>query len=218
MNGPTLCFMAGRHAASSSKERTLALTILGVGSLIVGTSLFGGVWVVRAGAVLAVGMAFAAVFVAWSELRRERAEHQTEVRRQIAMRKELSKKHHADSVEMIERFNGRAEKLQQIIESLRRQLGAANSELSSMRGNAVWLRSEVAERQAHIDALETRISELEAELEESIAEATENVVELPVPVSVVDAEELWAEDDDPTMVDLSRMSAIMREERLRKQA
>ncbi|MDO5083792.1 hypothetical protein EII34_06745 [Arachnia propionica] len=209
--------MAGRHAADSSRERTLALTILGVGSLIVVLSLFGGVWLVRAGAILAVGMAFAAVFVAWSELRRERAEHQTEVRRQIALRKEQAQKHHADSVEMIERFNGRAEKLQQVIESLRRQLGAANSELSSMRGNAVWLRSEVAERQARIDALQTRITELEAELEESIAEATENVVELPRPAQAP-AEDLWGEDEDPTMVDLGRMSAIVRKEQLRKQA
>ena len=209
--------MAGRHAAQSSRERTLALTILGVGSLIVATSLFGGVWVVRAGAVLAVAMAFAAVFVAWGELHRERAEHQAEVRRQIALRKEQAKKHHDDSVEMIERFNGRAEKLQQVIESLRRQLGAANSELSSMRGNAVWLRSEVAERQARVDALETRIAELEAELEESIAEATENVVELPLPVAAP-AEDLWEADEDPTMVDLGRMAAIVRDEPLRRQA
>ena len=209
--------MAGRHAAQSSRERTLALTILGVGSLIVATSLFGGVWVVRAGAVLAVAMAFAAVFVAWGELHRERAEHQAEVRRQIALRKEQAKKQHDDSVEMIERFNGRAEKLQQVIESLRRQLGAANSELSSMRGNAVWLRSEVAERQARVDALETRIAELEAELEESIAEATENVVELPLPVAAP-AEDLWEADEDPTMVDLGRMAAIVRDEPLRRQA
>lgn len=205
--------MAGRHAASSSKERNLALTILGVGTFIVLASMLGGVWVVRAGALLAIGMAFAAVMVAWSELHRERAEHQAEVRRQVALRKEQSERHRADSVAMIERFTGRAEKLQQIIEHLRRQLGAANSELSSMRGNAAWLRSEVSERQARIDGLTARIAELEAELAAAIEEeTTENVVELPTPPVATSEEELWAEGEDPTMVHLSRVAKIIKQE------
>ncbi len=220
--------MAGRHAVNSSQERKIAIAILSVGTLVVVASLFGGEWVIRAGAVLAVGMAFAAVMVAWGELRRERAEHAESIRYEVNLRKEQAARHHADALAMIERFNGRAEKLQEVIDSLRRQLGSANSELSTMRGNAVWLRSEVSERQARIDTLQTRIAELEAQLAsiqaakaevEEHPENTENIVELLVP-EASDVEDLWEEGEDPTMVHLQKMALIVREEAepVRKQA
>ncbi len=54
--------MAGRRAAQKSSERTLALTILGVGTAASLASLAGDVWIVRAGVLVAVVMAFAAVW------------------------------------------------------------------------------------------------------------------------------------------------------------
>ena len=56
--------MSGRHVAKSSSERSIAIGILSVGSLVVLGSLLGGIWVVRAGAVVALVMAVAAVSVA----------------------------------------------------------------------------------------------------------------------------------------------------------
>lgn len=76
--------MSGRHVAKSSSERSIAIGILSVGSLVVLGSLFGGIWVVRAGAVVALLMAVAAVSVAWMELKRERAEHREEIKRQVS--------------------------------------------------------------------------------------------------------------------------------------
>jgi len=55
--------MSGRHVAKSSSERSIAIGILSVGSLVVLGSLLGGIWVVRAGAVVALVMAVAAVSV-----------------------------------------------------------------------------------------------------------------------------------------------------------
>ena len=69
-----------------------------------------------------------------------------------------------------------------------------------MRGNAVWLRAEVAERQARIEALEARIVELEAE------EATGNVVALPRNAMVPSVEDIWGEDEHPTMIDLAKLN------------
>lgn len=190
--------MAGRRASQKSSERTLALTILGVGTAVSIASLVGDVWIVRAGLVVAVVMAFAAVLVAWRELKVERERHALEMKHEVALRSQQAMRFHEESVAMIGRFNARSENLQSVIAKLRSQLGSAKAELSSMRGNAVWLRAEVAERQARIEALESRIAELEAE-------DTANIVDLPRRVSP-SIDDIWGQDEHPTMVDLAKLN------------
>ena len=190
--------MAGRRASQKSSERTLALTILGVGTAVSIASLVGDVWIVRAGLLVAVMMAFAAVLVAWRELKVERERHALDMKHEIALRSQQAARFHEESVAMIGRFNARSENLQSVIAKLRSQLGAAKAELSSMRGNAVWLRAEVAERQARIEALESRIAELEAE-------DTANIVDLPSRVSP-SIDDIWGQDEHPTMVDLAKLN------------
>ena len=204
--------MSGRHVAKSSSERSIAIGILSVGSLVVLGSLLGGIWVVRAGAVVALVMAVAAVSVAWMELKRERTEHREEIKRQVAIRVEQAERHHAESVAMIDRFNERAQNLKSMIAKLRRQLGAANSELSTMRGNSAWLRGEVAELEERLAAEE----EARQEIEES-----SNIVELPRYAKGEKAIELWISDDEhPTMVDLAKLNMAHYDESLpiRKEA
>lgn len=191
--------MAGRRVAKKSSERNLALTILIVGTLAAVASLFGGIWFVRAGAVVAVVMAFAAVLVVWREMERERSLHQEEVKRQVALRVAQADRHHGDSMAMMDRFSGRVDNLKAVVVALRRQLGAANSELSSMRGNSVWLRGEIAERQSRIDSLTKRLADIEAE-------QSANIIALPrYGTARLDpkAEDLWNDDEHPTMVDLA---------------
>ena len=190
--------MAGRRASQKSSECTLALTILGVGTAVSIASLVGDVWIVRAGLLVAVVMAFAAVLVAWRELKVERERHALDMKHEIALRSQQAARFHEESVAMIGRFNARSENLQSVIAKLRSQLGAAKAELSSMRGNAVWLRAEVAERQARIEALESRIAELEAE-------DTANIVDLPRRVSP-SINDIWGQDEHPTMVDLAKLN------------
>lgn len=192
--------MAGRRVAPKSSERTIALAILAVGTVASLATLFGSQWVTRAGVVLALVMAFVGVWIAGRELAHERARHAEEMKHEIALRAQQADRFHHESVAMIGRFNARAENLQGVIAKLRGQLGAAKSELSSMRGNAVWLRGEVAERQACIDALELRIAELEAE-------AQSNVVMLPRHSQVrPSVEDVWGADEHPTMVDLTKLN------------
>ena len=193
--------MAGRRVAPKSSERNLALTILVVGTLATVASLFGGIWFVRAGAVVAVLMAFVAVVVAWRELDRERAAHREEVRRQVALRVAQADRHQDDSLAMIDRFTGRIDNLKSVIATLRRQVGSANSELSSMRGNSVWLRAEIAERQSRIDALTACLLDAEAQ-------QFANIIALPRHAGGSldpSAEDLWAADEHPTMVDLAKV-------------
>ena len=205
--------MTGRRASQKSSERTLALTILVVGTLVSLASMLGNVWVVRAGVVAAIIMAFAAVYVVRRQLRAERVQHAAEIKHEVELRSQQAERHHEESVAMIERYNARAENLKSVIAKLRSQLGAAKSELSSMRGNSAWLRAEVAERQARIDALEKRIAELEAERQ---AEDTGNIVELHAELHP-SHEEIWGEDEHPTMVDLAKLNLDVLPE-LRKHA
>ena len=205
--------MAGRRVAQKSSERTVALTILVVGTLVSLASMLGNVWLVRAGVVVAILMAFAAVYVVWRQLRTERVQHLEEIKHEVELRSQQADRHHEESVAMIERYNARAENLNSVIAKLRSQLGAAKSELSSMRGNSAWLRAEVAERQARIDALEKRIAKLEAERE---AEDTGNIVELHTELHP-SHEEIWGDDEHPTMVDLAKLNLDVLPE-LRKHA
>lgn len=192
--------MAGRRVAQESSERRVALTILAVGTLVSLAALLGNVWVVRGGVIVALLMAFAAVYVVRRKLLAERAAHAAELRHEVDLRSQQAIAHHQESVAMIGRYNARAENLQAVIAKLRGQLGAAKSELSSMRGNAAWLRAEVAERQARIEALERRIADLEAE-------DTANIVELPDRAGLHPSiEEIWGEDEHPTMVDLAKLN------------
>lgn len=154
---------------------------------------------VRAGVVVAIVMAFAAVLVAWRELAAERVRHAGELKHEIDLRSQQAERFHEESVAMISRFNARAENLQSVIAKLRGQLAAAKSELSSMRGNAAWLRAEVAERQARVEALQSRIVELEAE-------ETANIVTLPRNAVSPSIDEIWGEDEHPTLVDLAKLN------------
>ena len=194
--------MAGRRVAAAPSERRSALTILAVGTLVSVASLLGSVWVVRAGVVVAIAMAFAAVTAAWRQLELERAAHRTEIREQVAVRVAQAERHHAEQVAMIDRFTARSENLKGIVAQLRRQLALATAELSSMRGNAVWLRAEVAERQAHIDELVARIAMLESE-------HSEKLVLMPRRGAAVDVQpstrDIWEADEHPTMVDLAKL-------------
>ncbi|MDO5677625.1 MAG: hypothetical protein Q4G35_09005 [Propionibacteriaceae bacterium] len=206
--------MAGRRVAKNPSQRTVALTILIVGTLVSLASLLGNVWVVRAGVVVAILMAFAAVYAVVSQLRAERMLHAEELKHEVDLRAVQAERHHEESVAMIGRYNARAENLKAVIAKLRSQLGAAKSELSSMRGNSAWLRAEVAERQARIEALEKRIAELEAARE---SEDTANIVTLPGRALHPSHEEIWGEDEHPTMVDLAKLNLDVLPE-LRKHA
>lgn len=193
--------MAGRHAKLPLTERRTAWTILAVGTIVSIASLFGSVWLIRAGVLVAIGMAFLAVHITWKQLERERNEHLEQIREQVAIRTALSEKHHSDSVAMIDRFTARSDALKSIIFKLRRQLAAANGELSTMRGNSVWLRAEVSERQATIEALNSRIAELETELGEKVVTMPRRGTTNVQP----SVEDIWQDDEHPTLVDLTKL-------------
>lgn len=171
--------MIGRHVAGDAKERRVALAILFSGSAAALASLFGDPWVVRGGVVIAIAMAFAAFYFTTRELRRAREQHRQEMREQLEIRRADLRRHHAESMAMMDRYGARIAASRSTIAELKRQVDAANAELSTLRGNAVLLRSEVAVRQARIKQLEAAIVQLESQLTEQTGRTTQNLVSLP---------------------------------------
>ncbi|HMR50751.1 MAG TPA: hypothetical protein PKA68_16010 [Arachnia sp.] len=203
-------FMVGSHVSRPVSERGVALTILVVGLVAAAASLFGDIWVVRAGLLVAVVIAVTAFVVAGRQLHRERQEHAEQLRREMDLRTQQADRFHTDSLAMIDRFNERIENLKGIVLKLRGQLAAAQSEMSSMRGNAAWLRGEIAERQARIEALETQITDLEAGKES-------NIVEFRAGLQPT-VDDVWGDDEHPTMVDMGKLDLSLYDEPLLRQA
>lgn len=202
--------MAGSHGSRPVSERSVALTILVIGAVAAAASLFGDIWIVRGGIVVAIAMSIAAFYVAGRELQRERAEHETQLKREVDLRSQQAERFHVDSLAMIDRFNDRIDNLKSVVLKLRRQLAAAQSEMSSMRGNAAWLRGEIAERQARIEALEAHIAELEKE-------TSDNVVTLHTG-ALPSVDDIWGDDEHPTMVDMGKLNLDLYDEPLLRQA
>ncbi len=169
----------GRHMAGDAKERRVALAILFSGSGAALASLFGDPWVVRVGVGIAIVMAFAAFYFTTRELRRVREQHRQEIREQLEIRRADLSRHHVESMAMMDRYGARIAASRSTIAELRRQVDAANAELSTLRGNAVLLRSEVAVRQARIKQLEAAIVQLESQLAEQTGQSAPNLVSLP---------------------------------------
>lgn len=210
-----------------------------VGTVAAVAASFGPLWLVRVGVGVALAMAFGSVAFAWHELDVVRRAHSVELHQVRAAMVAAATKHHADSIEMIERFNGRTNQLSSMIAKLRGELASAQAELSTMRGNSVWLRSEIADRQATIDALTTemdaltsQVSTLEAALtakhdgpsDDAVDESAE-IFSMPrYGVSgrrtgvLPTAEELWEDGNFPTLVDLTAVAFPERHVEERRQA
>ena len=191
-------------------ERSVAVTILAVGSVAAGASLFGDIWVVRAGLVVAVGIAVAAFVVAGIQLRRELAEHAEQLRQEADLRTRQADRHYEDSLAMIERFDARIGNLKGVVENLRTQVAVAHSEAESMRGNETWLREEIAERQARIEDLEEQIAMLETGKED-------NIIELHTGLRPT-VDDVWGEGEHPAVVDMAQLDLRLYDGPLRRQA
>lgn len=182
--------------------------VLIIGTVVSVALAFGPLWLVRAGIGVSLAMAFLTAFLAWREIDRIGQAHRVELKAMLKANTDQANRHHRDSLEMIDRFDTRARQLTAAIGRINAQLAAAHAELATMRGNSVWLRAEVAERQSRIDALEAQVAELEA----ARTQADGNLLSLPrygVAAGrelLPSAEDLWADGNHPTVVDLAMLA------------
>ncbi|PIF02757.1 MAG: hypothetical protein CR979_00805 [Propionibacterium sp.] len=211
-----------KHKAERPVERTVTLAILIIGTVVSVALAFGTDWTVRIGLGVAIAMAFTSAIMSWRELDRVSEAYRLELKAVLAANMEQADRHHRDSLELIDRYDAHADQLRAMIRKINTQLGSAHAELAAMRGNSVWLRGEIAERQARIEVLEKRVAELQSM--QSKGDSDTNLLSLPrYGVSsgqdpLPTAEELWADGDYPTIVDLALVAFSPDEVEERKQA
>lgn len=167
---------------------------------------FGPIWLVRVALVISVAMAFTSVLLAWREVDRVTKAHQIELKSVMAINRAQAAQRHRDSLEMIDRFDQRAKVLSNNLRRVTAELGAAHAELASMRGNSVWLRGEIAERQAKIEMLTQRVLELETMADIAHAEVIAHPRAAGSAANLPTAHELWVDGNHPTVVDLNMLS------------
>lgn len=169
------------------------------------------VWIVRAGVLVALVMAWVSVLMSWREVENLRTAQFAELKamRQASVKEE--QRHHKESMEMIDTFANRVGILSKSLADSRGKLDRAENELATLRGDKAALQYKVAAGNKKVNALESRIAELETELAGVLADAEAGrLADLPgrtvADVGVPSAEEIWGAGNVPTVVDLSRVS------------
>lgn len=167
------------------------------------------VWAARAGVLVALVGAWVAVFMAWRQIDVVRQMHFAELKEMRHSAAEQEKRHHAESMEMIDTFSHRVAAISRTLADTRAKLDRAEGELSTLRGDKAALQYKVVAGNKKVASLEMRIAELETELDTMLADGRSGkvtplrtVTEAGVPT----AEEIWAKGNDATIADLSRVA------------
>lgn len=205
--------------------------VLACGAVLSLAAAFGPLWFVRAGVVLAVVAGVVALVLAAREIRRRQfvAEQQKAqiVRDQVAA-SSAERRESARTLQTMSSYNERADQrtaeLRSNIEQLRGQLqslmgenGRMASDLSSLRGDNAALKMALGDRDDELLQLRRDLAAREAELK-TLQDSDAEVLDLPRRAAVEadhdnsdwdripTAEELWADGNHPTVVDLQKLA------------
>nr|WP_300148483.1 hypothetical protein [Propionicimonas sp.] len=173
-----------RKANPSPLRRYAWLSLLGSAVVAVAAG-FGGVWMARAGIVVAVTGGIVACVFAWREVRVTRT---TMMAQQAADSRRSGEKLHAERVQHV--------RLLQVLQS---RNGELRSKLNTSRAEAARLSQETAQLRGDKAALQVQLSEqLAAEAE---------VLALPRRISGRrDAADIWDGDAAPTVIELQALA------------
>lgn len=215
---------AGRRT-SVSPQRRATRTALIVGTVLAIAASFGPVWIVRAGVVIALLAGCLAVRWAWLELRQAREQagrSRVDDLRSHNVQLSQERRRNLEVVEALQHHDeANAEKLVE----LQVFIGHLRTEISSLNSDKAALLHDVIERDRRIEDLIASLADREAELAELWAESEAEVVAIPrhaAPAADWDAlpsaEDLWANGNHPTVVDLQKLAYPPASQARRRQA
>lgn len=216
---------AGRRTITSSLRRA-AIYSLGAGALVGVAAAFGPIWVVRAGIALALIAGVLGVRFAWRETRQERITHSQEVLQQVRAHGEQLSGERQRNLEVVDVLRRAGEERDEEVVKLQLRIGQLRTELSSLRGDNVALKADLATRDQEIKRITADLAAREEELRalKGLADGAE-VLSMPRYATKADwdalpsAEDLWASGNYPTVVDLQRLAFPLEgDEKLRKEA
>lgn len=198
----------------------IAGTVLGI------AAAFGSVWIVRAGIALALIAGVLAVWFALREALQQRMEYNQQILDQAWAHNNQLTTERQRNLEVVEVLRRASEESDEEIVTLQVRIGQLRTELSSLRGDTVALKTDIATRDQQIKQLTADLAAREAELRTLKAAADDaEVLAMPRYAGKADwdalpsAEDLWAEGNYPTVVDLQKLAfPADSTEEVRKQA
>ncbi|RCK69186.1 hypothetical protein DT076_12690 [Desertihabitans brevis] len=226
---------SSQHGASVAPSgRTLSIAVFAVGAVVAVAAAFGTEWIIRAGLAVAVLAGGLALLLAWRAaaraLRQQRERHAETLRAQVSAHRDEVRTERANTMAVLdtleERFANqrkhtevlehRVTTLRSQVADLRHQIARLLPEVSTLRGDKAALTAQVAERDATLVELRAELARREAEL---VSLSGGEVVHHPRMLDQLPtAEQIWADGDHPTVIDLRAVNGLEFDEQSRKQA
>lgn len=160
-----------KRVEKDTGERRGVLALLIVATIVAAVcGVVPSIWAVRAGVLVALVGAWISVFMAWRQVDAIRRMHFDTLKELRHAASEQEKRHHAESMEMIDTFSRRVGSISKTLADTRAKLDRAESELSTLRGDKAALQYKVTAGNKKVASLEMRITELETELDALLAD------------------------------------------------
>lgn len=199
-----------KRVEKDTGERKGVLVILIAATVVaIACGLIPSIWAVRAGVLVALVGAWVSVFMAWRQVDAIRQMHYDTIKELRHAASEQEKRHHAESMEMIDTFSRRVGSISKTLADTRAKLDHTESELSTLRGDKAALQYKVTVGNKRVASLEMRITELETELDALLADGRSGrlgTLRTVTDAGVPTADEIWERGNDATIADLSRVA------------
>lgn len=171
--------MEAKHASEKRNIATISIVILVVGAVAALALGIGGVWLARTGILVSVAAGSLALLIAFRLLRESRlaaVQASVDAAQAAAL---AERRHHHESMGIIERFTRRVTELRAQIDTLSAELSDARAQLaerdllvSSLRSTQESLLTNAADMRNRVVALEEQLALRELELREVLDHGT----------------------------------------------
>ncbi len=170
---------AGTRRASTSALRRATESVLLLGTVLAVAAMFGPLWLVRTGVVVAVGAGVLACTLGWRELRSVRRLHAQAMlsasqRHRAAMTQERDV-----NTAVLDALVARLRSAQVLNSGQRVSIAALREQMAALNGDKAQLGTELARRDIRISSLRKAVAARDAELSSLRGEPTAEVAHLP---------------------------------------
>lgn len=209
---------SARATAAPSRQakptllRRASEIVLVAGTVLAVGAAFGPTWLVRVGVAVAVVTAVVACVLAWREHFSTRRVHAAQMLQASQQHGRALSEERTRNGQVVDTLTRRVKDAEVVIGGQRVIIATLRGEISTLKGDSVYLRGEVEHRETVITSLRETVRSREAELTALHAEGDDAAVHtMPhrVPVGtesagddLPDADDLWGDGSHPTVVDM----------------
>lgn len=203
---------APSRQAKPTLLRRASEIVLVAGTVLAVAAAFGPTWLVRVGVGVAVVTAVVACVLAWREHFSTRRAHAAQMLQASQQHGKVLSEERTRNGQVVDTLTRRVKDAEVVIGGQRVIIATLRGEISTLKGDSVYLRSEVKHRETVITSLRETVRSREAELVALQAEADSAAVHpmrhrVPAEdesawAELPDANDLWSDGSHPTVVDM----------------